>query len=354
MRNTFKQVLYVVLFAMLMTCTIGTVAQAATKPAIKGATTKTITLGSTFDPKKSVTAVDAKGKSLTKKIKITGKANTNKVGTYTYMYQVTISKKQTLKVKRKVIVKAKSYKLKEDIRPFMVKGGYGRHALKKAGTTLSLIEKSTGGWYKTSANHWIKTGLVGDYVFIHETKPVYATSSTKISSGVATYGISKVEGTSIKNKRIKIASGWITAPPYIDPFVSKGIQAQQDEILKIMNAERAKVGAQPLVKDETLSKIAVLRAYDMVTHRYFSHYATSTYGPYYTLVNQWNYWYWESGENIAAGASSAAQYMNMWMNSTGHKANILNKNYNRVGVGVVKSPTTGWYSSVATQVFAQP
>lgn len=52
MRNTFKQVLYVVLFAMLMTCTIGTAAQAATKPAIKGATTKTITLGGTFDPKK--------------------------------------------------------------------------------------------------------------------------------------------------------------------------------------------------------------------------------------------------------------------------------------------------------------
>lgn len=322
----------------------------ATAPVIKGAATKTITLGGSFNPKTAVTAKDSKGKSLTSKIKITGKANLNKKGVYYYTYKVTSSKKETKTVKRKIIVAAKTYKLKYDTRQFDVKGGYGRHATKKSGTKLSLYEKGTSGWYKTSAGYWLKDGIVGDYVYVGSTKKNYAKSTSKTSSKIMKHGIYKVT-TTATNGMVKTPEGWLLKPKYVDSYRTAGEEQQQNDILTIVNKERAKVGANPLVLDDTLSKTAIIRSTDMVTYKYFSHTSPNT-GAFNTLVLQMNYSYWGLGENIAAGGGSGAAYMSMWMNSTGHRNNILNPNYNRIGIGVVKNTTGGFYSSVATQVFA--
>lgn len=350
-----KKVLKHMTWAILLVSSILLVemdSKAATKAQIKGAKATSVTLGTNFDAKKGVTATDSKGKSVTKKIVVTGNANTNKKGTYYYTYKVKVSSKQTLTVKRKVTVKAKSYTVSKTTRQFDEPKGIGRHAALKKGTKVSLIQKGSAGWYKTSKNYWIKSGFVGDYIYVGKKEKLYASSTSKSTSKYAAYGIHKVTTSSTKANRIKIASGWMANPAFVDDYATKGDEKQQAEILKLVNKERAKHQLKPVVLDETLSKIAIIRSTDMIDGKYFSH-TSPKYGPFYTLVQQSNYPYWALGENIAAGASSGSQYMQMWMNSSGHRANILNARYNRIGIGVVKNSKNDFYHSVATQVFAQ-
>lgn len=323
---------------------------AATKAEIKGATSKTITVGTSFNPKTKVTALSSSGKNITKNIKITGKANVNKRGTYYYTYKVKVSSSKTLTVKRKITVKAKSYTFKKDSRQFDVKGGYGRGKVLKAGTKVSLYEKSTAGWYKTSTSKWIKNGFKGDYIYVGTKKKLYSKSSTTKTSKYAPYGIAKVLGTSMKHKKIKVKHGWVYSPEFVDNYATLGEEDQQKVILKIVNKERKAAGKKALVLDDTLSKIAIIRSKEMIDYKYFSH-VSPNYGAFNNLIVQANYGYWGAGENIAAGGGSGQHYMTMWMNSSGHKANILNSGYDRIGIGVVKNPKTGFYSSVATQIF---
>lgn len=349
MRKVLKRLAYALLFTLILTVG-GNLATAATKPAIKGATAKTITVGATFNPKAKVTAVNSSGKSITKNIKITGKANTNKRGTYYYTYKVKVSSSKTLTVKRKIIVKEKSYTLKKDSRQFDSKGGYGRGAVLKKGTKVSLYEKSSAGWFKTSKGKWLKNGFKGDYIYVGTKKKLYSKSSSTKSSNYSPYGIAKVLGTSKTHKKIQTKQGWISSPEFVDNYATMGEEGQQAVILKSLNKERKAAGKKALVLDETLSKIAIIRSKEMIDYKYFSHHSPN-YGAFNNLITQANYSHWGAGENIAAGARSGEQYMTMWMNSSGHKANILNSNYDRVGIGVVKNPKTGFYSSVATQLF---
>lgn len=322
----------------------------AKKAAIKGATATTISIGTSFNPKTKVTATDAKGKNITKNLKITGSANTNKKGTYYYTYKVKLSTKQTLTVKRKITVKAKSYILKNKTRQFDYKNGFGRHSLLSKGKKISFVEKSSASWYKTSTGYWVKDGFSGDYIYIAPKEKLYSTSTATSTKKYATAGIAKVVSTT--KSRVKLSTGWINKPQFVDNYATKGIVAQQTEILKIVNKERAKVGAKALVLDATLSKLAIIRSTDMVSQHYFAHESPS-YGSFMNLVQQINYNYWMLGENIAAGANSGEQYMTMWMNSQGHRNNILNSTYTKIGIGVVKNTSTGFYSSVATQIFAR-
>lgn len=351
MRKVLKQLTY----SAVIGCSIfigSMTANAVTKSTITGANAKSITLGTSFNPKTNVKAYDSKGKNITKNIKITGTANTNKKGVYYYTYKVNTTTKKTITIKRKITVKAKSYTLKKKTRQFDVKNGYGRHSNLSAGKKISLIEKSTSNWYKTSNGYWVKDGFIGDYIYIGTKKKLYSSSKATSSSKYAKYGIQKVTGSSKTKKRIKTAAGWISSPSFVDDYESKGVTKQQQEIVAIVNKERKANGLKAVVLDSTLSKLAIIRSQDMVDYQYFSH-ISPNYAEFYQLVQQINYGYWTLGENIAAGGSSAQQYMTMWMNSSGHRANILNANYERIGVGVVKNTKTGFYSSVATQIFAK-
>ncbi|MBQ0138038.1 MAG: DUF5011 domain-containing protein [Kurthia sp.] len=351
MNKVMKKWMYI--FVLLLGgFTMAPDAQAASKAMFKGVGATTVTLGATFNPKLKVSVVDAKGKKLTKKLNVTGTVNSNKKGTYYITYKVNVSAKQTLTAKRKITVKAKSYKLKAVTRQFDAKSGMGRHNQLKAGTKLSLIQKATGGWYKTSTSYWIKDGFLGDYVYIAPKQKLFPTATTKVSKKNAPTGIAKVMSTATKKSRVKISSGWIEKPQFVDDYATKGITAQQKELLKLVNSEREKVGVKPLVLDQTLSKLAIIRSSDMISQTYFEH-SSPSYGSFSNLVHQINYSYWMLGENIAAGGTSAQQYMKMWMNSEGHRNNILNANYTRIGIGVVKNIKTGFYSSVATQIFAK-
>jgi serralysin len=122
----------------------------------------------------------------------------------------------------------------------------------------------------------------------------------------------------------------------------------QQQILSLVNIERSKAGLQPLTLNSQLNQAAQNHTNDMISKRYFSH--TSPSGSTMTSrVNAVGYRYSTIGENIAAGNATAAGTMTQWMNSPGHRANILNPNFKELGVGY--GPSNDQYRHYWTQVF---
>lgn len=118
--------------------------------------------------------------------------------------------------------------------------------------------------------------------------------------------------------------------------------AESEEVLKLVNAERAKAGLKPLKMSEQLRSIAYLKSKDMAENNYFDH-NSPTYGSPFQMLQQYGVHYQAAGENIAAGQRTPQEVMNSWMNSSGHRANILNANFDTLGVGVYHGGSYGVY-----------
>ena len=114
------------------------------------------------------------------------------------------------------------------------------------------------------------------------------------------------------------------------------------EVLRLVNTERKKQGLKELALNHTLNGIATKKAEDMRDNNYFSH-QSERYGSPFEMLQSFGVKYSSAGENIAAGQKTAEQVMNDWMNSSGHRANILSKNYTELGVGYVVGGTYGTY-----------
>lgn len=99
------------------------------------------------------------------------------------------------------------------------------------------------------------------------------------------------------------------------------------EVLNLVNAERAKVGAPPLTLAGDLQEEADIRAQEIV--QLFSHTRPDGTDCFTVMRNRGN----TCGENIAAGYGSAAETVEQWMNSPGHRENILKPAYRELGVG---------------------
>jgi len=127
-------------------------------------------------------------------------------------------------------------------------------------------------------------------------------------------------------------------------------RAFEKEVIRLVNVERAKYGLKPLAENWELSRVARYKSNDMADRRYFSH-TSPTYGSPFTMMKNFGIRYTSAGENIAMGQKSAAEVMNGWMNSSGHRQNILNPNYTQIGVGyAVNSKGTPYW----TQMFIRP
>ncbi len=106
------------------------------------------------------------------------------------------------------------------------------------------------------------------------------------------------------------------------------------QVVDLVNQERSKARLKALAVDTALQTMAGDKAMDMYKNNYFSH-TSPTYGSPFDMMKTYNISFRAAGENIAKGQTSPAQVMNSWMNSSGHKANILSKNYTHIGVGYV-------------------
>ena len=110
----------------------------------------------------------------------------------------------------------------------------------------------------------------------------------------------------------------------------------QKEVVRLVNVERSKRGLKELSFNTQLSNVATLKSQDMIDQNYFSH-TSPTYGSPFDMMKQFNISYRTAGENIAMGQKTPAEVVNAWMNSQGHRENILNSNFTEIGVGVAKS-----------------
>lgn len=119
------------------------------------------------------------------------------------------------------------------------------------------------------------------------------------------------------------------------PTADTSVTAYEREVVRLVNVERSKAGLSPLEYDWELSRVARYKSQDMSDLGYFSH-TSPTYGSPFQMMKSFGISYRSAGENIARGYTTPASVVEGWMNSQGHRANILNSTFTRIGVGYVK------------------
>lgn len=118
------------------------------------------------------------------------------------------------------------------------------------------------------------------------------------------------------------------------PQLDSSVSSYEAEVVRLVNDIRRQNGLQPLTANWELSRVARYKSQDMLDRGYFSH-NSPTYGSPFQMITAFGLSYRTAGENIAKGYSSPQAVVNAWMNSSGHRANILNGSYSQIGVGYV-------------------
>ena len=177
---------------------------------------------------------------------------------------------------------------------------------------------------------WYIVQVEGDYVGAVSkkyVKPIYPKASSSGGSGSSSSG-SSTSGNSSGSSQTATLS------------------ADEQEVFNLVNQQRTSNGLAALKIDSEVQNVARIKAKDMVQNNYFSH-NSPTYGTPFNMLNSFKVSYKSAGENIAGNSSNQAA-VTAWMNSSGHRANILNSSYNYTGIGVV---TGSKYGKIYVQMF---
>ena len=128
------------------------------------------------------------------------------------------------------------------------------------------------------------------------------------------------------------------------------IKKLETEVVRLVNIERSKRGLQTLTQNWELSRVARYKSQDMIDKGYFAH-NSPTYGSPFDMIEAFGIRFSAAAENIAQGQRTPQEVMNSWMNSPGHKNNILSPSYYQIGVGAAKDSKGNitW-----TQMFIKP
>ena len=136
---------------------------------------------------------------------------------------------------------------------------------------------------------------------------------------------------------------------YLMTSADSALDNYAQDVLNLVNTERANVGLRPLTLSSTLKDGAAIRSNELTV--YYSH--TRPNGTNCSTVVEDTYPSYYIGENIAVGQTSAEKVMTAWMNSTGHRENILRKSYTELGVGLVYDENSN-YKYHWVQLFGNP
>jgi uncharacterized protein YkwD len=131
-------------------------------------------------------------------------------------------------------------------------------------------------------------------------------------------------------------------PKTVPPGKVSSEAAVEAEVVKLVNAERSKVGCSPVTSNGTLRKLAEAFSADMAARNFFDHTDPDGKDPWQraALLGITGL----GGENIARGQATAQDVMDAWMNSPGHRANILNCDFTTLGVGVHFGSGGPWWT----------
>lgn len=119
--------------------------------------------------------------------------------------------------------------------------------------------------------------------------------------------------------------------------ITEGLHTFEKEVIDLVNAERTQSGLKPLIPDLKLIEVAKAKAQDISNNNYFSS---------IEMLKSFGVEYRYAGENIAKGQITPQEVMDSWMNSEGHRNNILSHNFTNIGVG--------FYQNSWVQVFTKP
>lgn len=127
------------------------------------------------------------------------------------------------------------------------------------------------------------------------------------------------------------------------------------QTLMLINKIREEYGLNPLQENPALEQAALEKAQDMIKNRYFDHFSPSGVSPWYWIKkNGYNYHY--AGENLAMNFIDTEEVIRGWLNSPSHRDNLLNKNYQEIGVAVVNGDLTneGINQTIVVTMFGSP
>lgn len=113
---------------------------------------------------------------------------------------------------------------------------------------------------------------------------------------------------------------------------SGSVSQYVQQVIDLTNAQRSKNGLPALKADTQLNGVAQKKSLDMQQNNYFSH-TSPTYGSPFDMMRDFGVTYKSAGENIAQGQRTPQEVVTAWMNSEGHRKNILSANYTHIGVG---------------------
>jgi uncharacterized protein YkwD len=137
-----------------------------------------------------------------------------------------------------------------------------------------------------------------------------------------------------------------SAAPAGSPSATSAAATDQQEVVDLVNSERSKAGCEPLTVNEKLTKAAQDHSEDMAAHSNMSHTGSDGSSPG-DRIERAGYSWSSYGENVAYGYDSPKSVMEGWMNSSGHKANILNCDFKEIGVGLAQ-PGNYWTQDFGT------
>ena len=204
-----------------------------------------------------------------------------------------------------------------------------------------------------SANPSVKNAsliYVGQKLTIPSTKMVtYTVKAGDTMSGIAKrYEISYAEllkaNSNIKNPSMIYVGQKIMIPD------TNSLASYEQQVFELVNKERVARGLGTLKYSTDVAYVARVKSQDMIDKKYFAH-ESPTYGSPFKMMEKFGLRFSAAGENIAYGQKTAADVMNAWMNSAGHRANILSQTYTTIGVGVAKAANGTLYW---TQEFIKP
>ena len=211
------------------------------------------------------------------------------------------------------------------------------------------VDFSTGLVTATTLN--VRSGPGTQYKIIATVKK---NEYIRVFAGVGSWYIVQVEGDyigAVSKKYVKAiypssTGNTSTSSGTTTTTTTSSMTADEKEVFNLINTQRTNNGLSALKIDEEVQRVAKIKAQDMADNNYFSH-TSPTYGSPFDMLKSFKISYNSAGENIA-GNSSNSGAVDAWMNSSGHKANILNSSYNYTGIGIVSSSK---YGKIYVQMF---
>lgn len=135
--------------------------------------------------------------------------------------------------------------------------------------------------------------------------------------------------------------------------ISQAAPITNDNIVSLANAARVENGLAELTTSNLLARAAQNKANDMLARQYFAHNTPDGETPW-SFIKAVGYSYTTAGENLAIDFTQAENVQTAWMNSPGHRANILNGNFTEIGIGIASGTYDNHQTTIVVQMFGHP